>query len=86
MRSLFRSLTSRSTKSSSKNIINSRIVQASNLKQNFNDCIIPAVVIKEIYKKGSFEFIADYTIKTVEQDIPLRHQSETIQLLNQEFT
>ena len=58
-------------------------INFSNLSQSLDNWKIPKHSSKEIYKEHKWSFTSDYSIKTVEQTIPLSLENEEIKLLSQ---
>ena len=70
---MIRSLTNRFTPATNNTISikNSEQLNYDNIEKSINEWKIPNIPVKEIYKKGSFNYKHDYIIKTEESTLTL---------------
>ena len=83
MSNFFRSNSRSSASSSSSNPPSLKEeINFSNLSQSLDNWKIPKHPSKDIYKENKWKFSSDYSVKTVEQTIPLSLEHEEIKLLS----
>lgn len=70
-------------KNHSEQIVNSKEITFANIQKDLNDWKIPTVPTNVIYKHGRFSFGINYSVKIVEQVVPLAQESETFQLFQE---
>ena len=63
-------------------IVNSEEINYPMTQNDLDDWKLPKVSNQEIYKKGTFKFFTDYTIKTLEHTISIEQEDEVIRLLD----
>ena len=68
MSSIFRTMSRRSTDSQDI-VVNSEEINYPKIQNDLDDWKLPKVSNQEIYKKGTFKFFTDYTIKTYEMSV-----------------
>ena len=71
MSSIFRTICRRSTDSQD-TAINSEEINYPKIQNDLDDWKLPKVSNQEIYKKGTFKFFIDYTIRTSEMSVNLK--------------
>ena len=81
MSSVFISISRRST-DPQKVVVNSNEVNYPKIPNKWDNWKFPKISLPTIYKKGSFKFFFDYTIKTIEHIISLEQDDQVIRLLD----
>lgn len=81
MSSMFKSISRRST-DPQKVVVNSNEVNYPKIPNKWDNWKFPKISLPTIYKKGSFKFFFDYTIKTIEHIISLEQDDQVIRLLD----
>ena len=81
MSSIFRTM-SRRTSDSQDTVVNSEEINYPKIQNDLDDWKLPKVSNQEIYKKGTFKFFTDYTIKTSEMSVSLEQDDQVIRLLD----
>ena len=81
MRSIFRTM-SRKSIDSQDVVVNSEEINYPKIQNDLDDWKLPKVSNQEIYKKWTFKFFTDYTIKTLKQTISLEQKDQVIRLLD----
>ena len=65
-----------------KEVVNSEQLNFEGIIKNLEDWKIPKVLTGVIYKEGRFSILMDYSIKTLEQTIPLAKEYETLKMFS----
>ena len=73
---------SRKSIDSQETVVNSEKINYPKTQNELDDWRLPKVSNQEIYKKGTFKFFTDYTIKTVKQTISFKQKDQVIRLLD----
>ncbi|RVW73470.1 hypothetical protein CK203_057926 [Vitis vinifera] len=73
---------SRRSSDSQDTVINSEEINSPKIQNDLDDWKLPKVFNQEIYKKGTFKFFTDYTIKTSEMTVSLEQDDQVIRLLD----
>ena len=81
MSSIFRTMSRRSSDSQD-TVVNSEEINYPKIQNDLDDWKLPKVSNQEIYKKGTFKFFTDYTIKTSEMTVSLEQDDQVIRLLD----
>lgn len=81
MSSIFRTMSRRSSDSQD-TVVNSEEINYPKIQNDLDDWKLPKVSNQEIYKKGTFKFFTDYTIKTSEMSVSLEQDDQVIRLLD----
>ena len=81
MSSIFRTICRRSTDSQD-TAINSEEINYPKIQNDLDDWKLPKVSNQEIYKKETFKFFRDYTIRTFEMSVSLEQYDQVIRLLD----
>ena len=81
MSSIFRTMSRRSTDSKD-TVVNSEEINYSKIQNDLDDWKLPKVSNQEIYKKWTFKFFTDYTIRTSEILVSLEQDDQVIRLLD----
>ena len=81
MSSIIRTMSRKFTNSQDA-IVNSEEINYPMTQNDLDDWKLPKVSNQEIYKKGTFKFFTDYTIKTLEHTISIEQEDEVIRLLD----
>ena len=81
MSSIFRTMSRRSS-DSQVTVVNSEEINYPKIQNDLDDWKLPKVSNQEIYKKGTFKFFTDYTIKTSEMTVSLEQDDQVIRLLD----
>ncbi|KAL6336194.1 hypothetical protein AAG906_011076 [Vitis piasezkii] len=63
-------------------VVNSEEINYPKVQNELDDWKLPKVSNQEIYKKGTFKFFTDYTIKTSEMTVSLEQDDQVIRLLD----
>ncbi|KAL6347349.1 hypothetical protein AAG906_016822 [Vitis piasezkii] len=63
-------------------VVNSEEINYPKIQNDLDDWKLPKVSNQEIYKKGTFKFFTDYTIKTSEMSVSLEQDDQVIRLLD----
>ena len=70
MSSIFRTMSRRSSDSQD-TVVNSEEISYPKIQNDLDDWKLPKVSTQEIYKKGTFKFLTDYTIRTSGMSVSL---------------
>ena len=81
MSSIFKTI-SRKSIDSQDVVVNSEEINYPKTQNDLDDWKLPKISNQEIYKRGTFKFFTDYTIKTLEQTISLEQKDQVIRLLD----
>ena len=81
MSSIFRAMSRRSSDSQD-TVVNNEEINYPKIQNELDDWKLPKVSNQEIYKKGTFKFFTDYTIKTSEMSVSLEQDDQVIRLLD----
>ena len=81
MSSIFITMSRKSTNSQDV-VVNSEEINYPKIQNDLDDQKLPKVSNQEIYKKGTFKFFIDYTIRTSEMSISLEQDDQVIRLLD----
>ncbi|WJZ92656.1 hypothetical protein VitviT2T_011640 [Vitis vinifera] len=73
---------SRRSSDSQDTVVNSEEINYPKIQNDLDDWKLPKVSNQEIYKKGTFKFFTDYTIKTSEMTVSLEQDDQVIRLLD----
>ncbi|RVW71016.1 hypothetical protein CK203_059713 [Vitis vinifera] len=73
---------SRRSSDSHDTVVNSEEINYPKIQNDLDDWKLPKVSNQEIYKKGTFKFFTDYTIKTSEMTVSLEQDDQVIRLLD----
>ncbi|KAL6340409.1 hypothetical protein AAG906_006065 [Vitis piasezkii] len=73
---------SRRSSDSQDTVVNSEEINYPKIQNDLDDWKLPKVSNQEIYKKGTFKFFTDYTIKTSEMSVSLEQDDQVIRLLD----
>ena len=73
---------SRKSTNSQDAIVNSEKINDPKIQNDLDDWKLPKVSNQEIYKKETFKFFTDNTIKTLEQTISIEQEDQVIRLLD----
>ena len=63
-------------------IVNSEEINYPNIQSDLDGWKLPKVSNQEIYKKWTFKFFIDYTIRTSEMSVSLEQDDQVIRLLD----
>ena len=64
---------------------NKEIVTIENVEIHLNNWTIPKVGTSSVYNKGTFKFMSDYIILTVEETLPITGDTMEVLLISQKF-
>ena len=81
MSSIFRTMSRKSTDSQDI-VVNSEEINYPKIQNDLDDWKLPKVSNQEIYKKGTFKFFTDYTIRTSKMSVNLEQDDQVIRLLD----
>ena len=81
MNSIFQTTYRKST-DSQQAVVNNEKINYHKTQNDLDVCKLPKVTNQEIYKKWTFNFFTDYTIKILEQTISLKQDYQVIRLLD----
>ncbi|RVW30385.1 RING finger and transmembrane domain-containing protein 2 [Vitis vinifera] len=73
---------SRRSSDSQDTVVNSEEINYPKIQNDLDDWKLPKVSTQEIYKKGTFKFFTDYTIRTSEMSVSLEQDNQIIRLLD----
>ena len=73
---------SRKSTDSQDAVVNSEQINYPKTQNDLDDWKLPKVSNQEIYKKITFKFFTNYTIKTLEQTISIEQEDQVIRLLD----
>ena len=73
---------SRRSSDSQDTVVNSEEINYPKIQNDLDDWKLPKVSTQEIYKKGTFKFLTDYTIRTSEMSVSLEQDNQIIRLLD----
>ncbi|WKA00499.1 hypothetical protein VitviT2T_018846 [Vitis vinifera] len=73
---------SRRSSDSQDTVVNSEEINYPKIQNDLDDWKLPKVSNQEIYKKRTFKFFIDYTIKTSEMSVSLEQDDQVIRLLD----
>ena len=73
---------SRRSSDSQDTVVNSEEINYHKIQNDLDDWKLPKVFNQEIYKKETFKFFTDYTIKTFEMPVSLEQDDQVIRLLD----
>ena len=65
-----------------KKVVNSEQLDFEGIINNLENWKIPKVSTSVIYKEGRFSMLMNYSIKTIEQTIPLAKEYETLKMFS----
>ena len=81
---IFRTMSRRSIDSQD-TVVNSEEINYPKIQNDLDDWKLPKVSNQEIYKKGTFNFFIDYTIRTSKMSVSLEQDNKIIRLLDSKF-
>ena len=73
---------SRKSTNSQDTVVNSEEINYPKIQNDLDDWKLPKVSNQEIYKKWTFKFFIDYTIRTSEMSVSLEQDDQVIRLLD----